>query len=451
MRLAVFPRLDRDSWDVHRCALLDNLDNNLVFALQDKNLLESYDYPNFGHETRHVSARHYLLEKYLPQVKYETEALMFRLASEFQRKLSFEPTQPSMAALASFRDFAREFQLSDAARSLGEIAKSFYKEDDFDAGLILRAGSLAIRKVGAVRDLVLMGTLNSIARTIKEHKLEACLQELRKRQQLSEGRHMLAYVLMVALETKEQNKFDNRDVLLEELRELQQAWPDDDDIRRILAERLLKMLDAAKAENDLEQRDALFDELHGLQQGWLDNEGLRDALACSLFSALREAKEENNLHRRDKLLKELRKLEQAWPNDSNVREQLARGLGYTVKSAAAENNPELRDALLEELRTLQQAWPNDSNLATNLAIALVMTFRAKEDNHLDRVNAILEELEKLHQAHPHDGNVRECLALTVKKILELLPKENNNLERRNALLDRLRKLQQAWPDDATRA
>ena len=54
-----------------------------------------------------------------------------------------------------------------------------------------------------------------------------------------------------------------RDALLEELRQLQHAWPQDAQLREPLACGLFNTLIAAKQENDLQQRDDLLVELRG--------------------------------------------------------------------------------------------------------------------------------------------------------------------------------------------
>lgn len=78
------------------------------------------------------------------------------------------------------------------------------------------------------------------------------------------------------------------------------------------------------------QRDALLDELRALNQAWPEDAAVRKQLAMGLKNTRNDAKEEHNLARRDALLGELRALAQAWPGDAAVREQLARTLQSDV-------------------------------------------------------------------------------------------------------------------------
>jgi hypothetical protein len=88
-----------------------------------------------------------------------------------------------------------------------------------------------------------------------------------------------------------------------------------------------------KEENDLGRRDALLEELRALAQAFPQDSAVHDLLAMGLFTTRNAAKKENDLVRRDALLVELRQLQQAWPQNAAVREPLAMGLFNTSPGA----------------------------------------------------------------------------------------------------------------------
>jgi hypothetical protein len=107
------------------------------------------------------------------------------------------------------------------------------------------------------------------------------------------------------ISAKEENDLQRRDALLVEMGKLQQAWPHDVAVRRLLAQGLVNTLVYAKQENDLQRRDALLVELRQLRQAWLEDTAVRELLAKGLVNMLVYAKQENDLARRDALLVEL--------------------------------------------------------------------------------------------------------------------------------------------------
>jgi hypothetical protein len=128
----------------------------------------------------------------------------------------------------------------------------------------------------------------------------------------------------------------------------------------LLAMGLFNTLVGAKAEEDLPRRDALLEELRALATAYPEDAAVREPLAKGLFNTLNDAKAEEDLPRRDALLEELRALASAYPEDAAVRERLAKGLFNTLNDAKAEEDLPRRDALLEELRALATAYPEDA-------------------------------------------------------------------------------------------
>jgi hypothetical protein len=111
IRLAFFLRLDRQNWEIYKDVLLDGLNHELLFALQQNNVLE--DEYAYGHDTRHLEARSWFLRerKYRPQSEYETTASIFRLACRVDSRKP--AVRPFAEALVSFASLADELQLND--------------------------------------------------------------------------------------------------------------------------------------------------------------------------------------------------------------------------------------------------------------------------------------------------------------------------------------------------
>jgi hypothetical protein len=100
--------------------------------------------------------------------------------------------------------------------------------------------------------------------------------------------------------------------------------------------------------------DALLEELRALAGAHPQDAAVREPLAMGLRNTVIDAKAEDDLARRDALLEELRALAGAHPEDAAVREHLAMGLRNAVIDAKAEDDLARRDALLEELRALDR-------------------------------------------------------------------------------------------------
>jgi flagellin-specific chaperone FliS len=79
---------------------------------------------------------------------------------------------------------------------------------------------------------------------------------------------------------------------------------------------LIRQLGFAKRQNDLERRDAVLEEMRRLQQAWPQDPAVRERLVRGLFDTIIAAKAENDLEHRDALLEEMRRLQQAWPQDA---------------------------------------------------------------------------------------------------------------------------------------
>ena len=82
-------------------------------------------------------------------------------------------------------------------------------------------------------------------------------------------------------------------------------------MREPLAMGLFNTLSYAKSEDDLARRDALLEELRELAKAHPEDPAVREQLAKGLFNTLNDAKSEDDLARRDALLEELRELAKA--------------------------------------------------------------------------------------------------------------------------------------------
>ena len=89
----------------------------------------------------------------------------------------------------------------------------------------------------------------------------------------------------------------------------------------LLATALRNALIDAKTEGHLARRDALLDELRALARAYPDDVAMREQLARGLLNTLNHTKAEGDLARRDALLGELRALARTRPNDAAVRER----------------------------------------------------------------------------------------------------------------------------------
>jgi hypothetical protein len=103
----------------------------------------------------------------------------------------------------------------------------------------------------------------------------------------------------------------------------------------ILAGGLFNTLVDATAKDDLTRRDALLDELRTLTHAYPDDAAVREPLSRGLFNTLVDATAKDDLTRRDALLDELRALAHAYADDAGVRDQLAHCLFNTIRDRTA--------------------------------------------------------------------------------------------------------------------
>ena len=456
IRLALVPLGEAKAWSALKEELLDGLlGDDLIDDLALAGVLEETDPPSFGHPKRLEAIRKWLVEHRKAAVRTEAESLIKRLSA------TIRGVDPEFALHASVLwgmvPASQELNIDGASAALCQAAATLFADfSKVDDALIRGAEKARAGEFSTAMPLLAMGLFNTLNHAKEKNDLgrrDELLEELRG---LAEAhpdeaavRERLAGGLFNTLnDAKEENDLGRRDELLGELRGLAEAHPEDAAVREPLARGLVNTVNDAKEENDLARRDELLGELRGLAEAHPEDAAVREQLARGLVNTLNDAKEENDLARRDELLEELRGLSEAHPEDAAVREQLAKGLFNTLNDAKEENDLAKRDELLGELRGLAEAHPEDAAVREQLARGLFNTLNdAKEENDLARRDELLGELRGLAEAHPEDAAVREQLARGLFNRLNDA-KEENDLGRRDELLEELRGLAEAHPEDA---
>jgi hypothetical protein len=118
------------------------------------------------------------------------------------------------------------------------------------------------------------------------------------------------------------------------------------------AKGLFNSLYDAGEEGDRQRCEGLLEELRALSRAWPEDGAVRERLAMGLFNSLNDARKEGDPQRCEELLQELRALSRAWPEDGAVRERLAMGLFNSLNDARKEGDPQRCEGLLEELLEL---------------------------------------------------------------------------------------------------
>jgi hypothetical protein len=307
------PAEDADIWRAVRPIILAGLDPNALDDLKLANILESdTEAPKFGHPKRRDAARAFFDMRRREAVRTEAKGLIFALARSVT---AIDASAfPYATALVGLRDEVRRQSLGSLPLALCEAALHISGERLPSSDSLIEGAREARRSSEPG-----VGTILAVA--------------------LYDALHLAT----------EEDDLARRDALLDELRALARAYPNDAAVRERLAMGLFNTLIYAKAEDDLTRRDALLDELRALARPYPDYAAVRKHLAMGLFNTLNDAKAENDLARRDALLDELRTLVRALRDDAAVRERLAMGMRNALNDAIAKDlvRP---DPLPDELR-----------------------------------------------------------------------------------------------------
>ncbi|HEY1260318.1 MAG TPA: hypothetical protein VGF34_13805 [Stellaceae bacterium] len=451
VRIALVPLAeDGDAWSALRLVVLADLDPDLLDDLKLGDILDkTVEPPSFGHATRRDAARAFLKANRRETVRSESESLILALARSITAIDA--SVVPYAASLSALREEARQQQLGALPLALCEAV--YQPSPD---ALINGARQLQRLREPGLAPVIAIGLTALIDACWVEGDVarrDVLLNELRALARAYPDdvavRTLLAMCLLSTMNhAKEANDLTLRDDVLDELRALAQACPDDAAMREALAMSFVNMLDHIRTEGDLIRRDVVLAELRALAQDHPNDDGVRQHLAKGLFATLTDTKAEDDLARRDALLGELRALAQASPDDAAVRQPLAVGLLYTLNDAKEQDDLARRDAVLTELRALARTYPDDTAVRQHLAVGLVNTLiNAEEENDLARRDALLGELRVLARTYPDDSAVRQRLAMGLFNTLNDA-KQENDLVRRDALLGELRVLAQTYADDA---
>jgi len=429
LRLALLPEFPANSiWsDIASIVVSENWRGQLS-SLKQADFLIRDDYPSIGHTSRYEVAQKFCVAEYGGYCTEEAHAIIIALAGEI-RDVDLS-TLPYAATLSAMKSAANQLKLgagyvnlcNTASSMLGQAAESYGRASErIDAN---RKLTDAYPEIAII---VSMGLVNALHDATVEDQ-PALLDELRQlANQHPDDDNVRNRLAMGLFNAFNWAAAEDQPALLDELRQLANQHPDDDNVREQLAMGLVNAFNRAATED----QPALLDELRQLANQHPDDDNVREQLAMGLFNALHDATVEDQ----PALLDELRQLANQHPDDDDVRKRLAMGLVNALHDAAAEDQP----ALLDELRQLANQHPDDDNVRNRLAMGL---FNALHDAAAEDQPALLDELRQLANQHPDDDNVRKRLAMGLVNALN-----DANTENEPILLDELRQLANQHPDD----
>jgi len=237
-------------------------------------------------------------------------------------------------------------------------------------------------------------------------------------------------------------------LLLEELRQLSAAHPDEAPVRECLANGLFNVIYAAGGAGDQPKVGLLLAELRQLSAFHPDEVPVHEDLVKSLVNATYAAGYAGDQSKLGLLLKELRQLSAAHSGEALVRECLAKGLVNAIKAAGDAGDQSKAGLLVEELRQLSAAHPDEASVREELACGLFNVHYAA-GNAVDqlKVGLLLEELRQLSAAHPDEAPVRNNLACALYNAIKTAG-DAGDQSKVGLLFEELRQLSAAHPDEA---
>jgi hypothetical protein len=340
VRLALLPMTaDAALWPRLAATVLAGARETRLDALVAARVLEQSDPPGYGHAKRCEAAVAWLAANRRLTVRGQAESMILAFAEEVR---TVEPAVAvPAAALRAVAAVAGSTRLRDPAQALAAAAAALFGEQ-VDPAL------LSATVPPACVPLLAMGLVNT--RNYAES----------------------------AGDTR-------RDAMLDQLRGLAQAYPDQPAVIQSLAKSLFNTRNAAQEEGDTARRDALLDELRRLAAAYPDDAVVREEFAKGLFNTLNAALHEEigkgslntssgaeakgDRARADRLLGDLRALAEGAPADAAVRARLAEGLFNTLYAAEHAGDRARGTALLEVLRKLAADYPSDTVVGKELARA----------------------------------------------------------------------------------
>jgi tetratricopeptide (TPR) repeat protein len=158
-RLAFFPRLDRETWNIFRDLLLDGQPQTVVDTLVDSNVLEDQDFPTYGHDTRHTAARQWFIKYKRSLFRRVSEQLIEATASCVNG--IDKQSLPFLEALVSCSEISQEAGIGSVASCLIHAAQTVFSNFDSvsysDYDLLCKQ---AIERNRSVATLVAISLLN---------------------------------------------------------------------------------------------------------------------------------------------------------------------------------------------------------------------------------------------------------------------------------------------------
>jgi tetratricopeptide (TPR) repeat protein len=153
-RLACFPRLDAESWEVHKSILLKDQDEASVDVLVDASVLDLHEaFPSYGHDTRHAAARRWFGKHKLPLLRRSAADLIRSLAAVITDVDAVN--RPYLEALAAFADVALEVGVDPTAGCFVDAARTAFGEfDPVLAEPFERSYLEAVRRTPAAASLI---------------------------------------------------------------------------------------------------------------------------------------------------------------------------------------------------------------------------------------------------------------------------------------------------------
>ena len=127
-RLAVFQRLDAQSWVGFRELLLKDQAEAAVRDLTDSGVLADESFPTYGHDTRHAAARRWLVDHKRPLMRRTSEQIIETLAARITGISS--ASRPFLEALSACSETARQVGADPITCCLVDAARAAFGDDE---------------------------------------------------------------------------------------------------------------------------------------------------------------------------------------------------------------------------------------------------------------------------------------------------------------------------------
>jgi hypothetical protein len=251
-----------------------------------------------------------------------------------------------------------------------------------------------------------------------------------------------------ALGLAEANQLDEAKKLVDKLKQLNSAYPNDIAVREWFTKALFnRTVDLAEV-NELEKAGAVLDELRVLSNNHADDAAVREWFASALFNRANALAAAKQLEKAGAMLDELRVLSKSNMDDAQVRKWFAMALAARTVPLADAKQLEKAGAVLDELRVLSNNHADDAAVREWFTKALFNRANAlAAAKQLEKAGAMLDELRALSNKHTDDVAVRECFASALfNRAIHLA--EATQLEKAGAVLDELKALSNSHTDDA---